>query len=148
MRSTKQRAKSFIAVLPILALTACPQSLFKTSNPPEPTTPRLPEPTTNTMPTTQIVNPSDPELLSVKPVNVNPPPLDPKILAPKLPVAFSKREKTANGKCYVEIYANPPFKREVSCTAPIEPAKEGETWCKVESAGDASKKINVPCDSK
>ena len=182
MRATKKRTSPFIAVLPIMVLAACPQSVFRTSNPPDPTTtPKPLEPATKMTnppePTTKAasseltleaalkpvhVNPPpldpkviapklptiDPGLPPIKPVNVNPPPLDPELVAPKLPAAFSKREKRADGTCYVQIFANPPYERGVSCIAPIEPAIGGETWCKVEDAKDPSKKVSVDCASK
>jgi hypothetical protein len=145
MRVTKKRVSPFVAVLPMMVFVACPQNAIRTSNPPEPTiTPKPLEPAT------KMTNPPEPiiDVDARPPIHVNPPPLDPKLLAPKPLAAFSKREKKADGKCYVEVFANPPFAREVSCSAPIEPAAAGETWCKVEDAKDSSKRALVDCASK
>ena len=121
MKTNQRRTPSFITVLPIVVLTSCANSAIKTSNPPEP-------------PTNPPVEPT--------PLTNSPTPDAPKV------GAFSVREKRPDGTCYVSVFANPPFERSVSCTAPIEPAPAGEQWCKVEDAKDPSKKAPVDCASK
>jgi hypothetical protein len=122
----KKRASSFIAVLPVMIACATPP----------PTNPPPQEPTSTSAPTTlgtPISKPPEPET---------------KPLTPQFPpTQYSKREKI-DGKCYVQIYANPPYQAEVSCKAPIEPPTGDSKWCTVQSAKDKTVKVNVLCETK
>jgi hypothetical protein len=119
---------SFIAVLPVVVACSNP---MRTSNPPEPVSTSAPTtkgaaltPTTNPQP--EVKKPEEP-------------------LYP--PEFYSKREKKPDGKCYVQVSANPPYQVEVSCDAPIEAPINGSKWCRVQTAKEPEQKIGVDCDA-
>jgi hypothetical protein len=130
----KKRASSFIAVLPVMIACATPPPTNPPPQEPISTNPPMSEPAST--PTTlgaPLSKPPEPE---------------PKPLTPQFPpTQYSKREKS-DGKCYVQIYANPPYQAEVSCKAPIEPPTGDSKWCTVQSAKDKNVKVNVLCETK
>lgn len=121
MMKKQRRTTSFILALPTSVMLSCTPTQ-PPSNPP-PQTQKAPEP-----PVTQ---------------QADPPPMNPPV--PNYPT-YSQRMKSSDGKCIVQQHTPSPATTEVSCTAPIEPAPSGDTWCRVEKASDPKEKIPVLCE--
>jgi hypothetical protein len=74
--------------------------------------------------------------------NALPPPPPP---PPPPPAYFPKREKSGDGKCYVAMAGNPPYREEVSCTEVPKPHNNG--GCLVDMKRTPEQKIVIDCKS-